>query len=163
MDWLSQPHPLRLVFTSANLNGAPLITDNAQALRELAGLADFILLHDREIVARCDDSVLAVRGERQVWVRRARGRTPAPLAAPSGMDVLALGAQLKATLTVASGSAWHTSQHLGDLDHPDSWDVLEDAMRHWLTLTSAQPTRIAHDLPPGCAVLTAGRRAGAAL
>ena len=148
VDWLTQPHPLRLVFTSANLSGAPLITDNAQALRDLAGLADFILLHDREIVARCDDSVLAVRGARQVWVRRARGRTPTPLAAAPGEPVLALGAQLKNTLTVASGSGWRLSQHLGDLDHPDSWDVLEDAVRHWLTLTGAQPTRIAHDRHP---------------
>lgn len=148
VDWLSQPHPLRLVCTSANLSGAPLLIDNAQALGELAGLADFILLHDREIVARCDDSVLAVRGARQVWVRRARGRAPTPLAAESGGDVLALGAQLKATLTVAHGARWQVSQHLGDLDHPDSWDVLEDAVRHWLTLTGAQPTRIAHDLHP---------------
>ena len=134
------------MFTSANLSGAPLITDNGQALRDLAGLADFILLHDREIVARCDDSVLAVRGGAS-GVGAPRGRTPTPLAAAPGEPVLALGAQLKHPHRGQRQRLAHP-QHLGDLDHPDSWDVLEDAVRHWLTLTGAQPTRIAHDRHP---------------
>ena len=56
--WLEVPHELVLVMTSANPGGEPLVTDNGEAVRRLSGIADALLMHDRAIVTRCDDSVL---------------------------------------------------------------------------------------------------------
>ncbi|MFO1234598.1 MAG: hypothetical protein U1E47_05885 [Rivihabitans pingtungensis] len=106
------------------------------------------MLHDREIVARCDDSVLAA-ARRASGVGAPRARPHADAAGRRAWRAGAgLGRAAEKPLTVASGNGLAPSQHLGDLDHPDSWDVLEDAVRHWLTLTGAQPTRIAHDRHP---------------
>ena len=79
-SWLRGPQPLVLVMTSANPGGEPLVTDNGEAVRRLAGIADALLVHDRAIVTRCDDSVVRtnpdVRAGGLQFVRRARGYTP---------------------------------------------------------------------------------------
>jgi hydrogenase maturation protein HypF len=76
---LPLPNPLLLVMTSANPGGEPLLIDNADALECLAGIADAFLLHDRDIVARCDDSVMRWQGHGPTFLRRARGYTPRPI------------------------------------------------------------------------------------
>ncbi len=75
--WLAAPQPLVLVMTSANPGGEPLVIDNAEAVARLGGIADALLVHDRDIVIRCDDSVVrtASSGAPQ-FLRRARGYTP---------------------------------------------------------------------------------------
>ena len=93
--WLGDAQPLVLVMTSANPGGEPLVTANAEALRRLSGIADAFLLHDRDIVQRCDDSVLrAVVGDPArgfQFVRRARGFTPRAIRlATGGPSVLAV-------------------------------------------------------------------------
>ena len=65
-----------LVMTSANLSEEPIAIDNDEARVRLAGIADAFLMHDREILQRCDDSVMAVVDGAPQLIRRARGFVP---------------------------------------------------------------------------------------
>ena len=147
--WLSQPQPLLLVMTSANLHDEPLVTDDAEALAALAGIADAWLVHDRQIVTRCDDSVMRVRNARPRFVRRARGA--APRAVPlqrTGDPLLGLGAHYKSTACVTRGAEAFLTPHVGDLDLAPARRALDAAVEHLLALVGVRPTAIAHDLHP---------------
>jgi hydrogenase maturation protein HypF len=114
-----------LVMTSANPHGEPLVIGNEEALQRLAGSADAFLLHDRDIVVRCDDSVRRGSG----FVRRARGYVPRAIKLPHEVpSVLAAGGWFKSTICVTRGNEAFVSQHIGDLD--------------------VTPEIIAHDLHP---------------
>jgi hypothetical protein len=96
-----------LVMTSGNLTDEPIAASNDEARSRLGGIADHFLLHDREIVARCDDSVLRPAASGPVFLRRARGYAPLPfdLPVPAPVPLLAVGAQLKHTFALAQGGA----------------------------------------------------------
>ena len=99
--WRHAIQPLLLVMTSANLSGDPILADDAAARERLRGIADAVLGHDRSILVRCDDSITHATGV----VRRARGRTPDPVALLQPVPtVLAVGAHLKATACVTRGA-----------------------------------------------------------
>ncbi len=117
--WLDDANELALVMTSANISGDPLVIERGEAQRRLAGIADLMLHHDREIAARADDSVVRVTGGASMIIRRARGYTPHAInLAQEGPRVLALGAHLKSTVAMTRGELAYISQHLGDLDTP---------------------------------------------
>ncbi len=144
-DWLTQPHELLLVMTSANPQGEPLVIGNDEAQERLAGIADAFLMHDRDIVIRCDDSLVKPGGV----LRRARGFTPLPIAlADDGPTVLALGAYLKNTLCVMKGRQAFLSQHIGGLDNAAAIGFLEESVIHLLAILDVKPDLIAHDLHP---------------
>jgi hydrogenase maturation protein HypF len=83
-----------LVMTSGNLSEEPIAKDNDEARRRLSSLADYMLLHNRDIRARYDDSVLAMAAGRQMPIRRARSYAPDPIRLPfSTRPLLATGAQ----------------------------------------------------------------------
>jgi hydrogenase maturation protein HypF len=148
-DWLAEPQPLALVMTSANPGGEPLVTGNEEAQQRLAGIADAFLVHDRDILIRCDDSVARATPRGPAFIRRARGYTPAPvkLAAP-GPSVLALGGLLKNTVCVTRGDEAFLSQHVGDLDNAATCRALEEAAAHLLDVLDVTPEVVAHDLHP---------------
>jgi hydrogenase maturation protein HypF len=144
-DWLAAPHELVLVMTSANPQGEPLVIANAEAQQRLGGIADAFLMHDREIVIRCDDSLV----KPGAVLRRARGYAPLPIAlAEDGPTVLALGAYLKNTLCVMHGRQAFLSQHIGGLDNAATIGFLEESVAHLLTILDLKPALIAHDLHP---------------
>ncbi|PXX45725.1 carbamoyltransferase HypF [Aquitalea magnusonii] len=148
-DWRRQPCERIWVMTSANLSGEPIVTSNQEARERLNQVADVFLLHNRSIVTRCDDSVLALQAGQPLFYRRARGFVPDPLPlAADGPDVLALGAYLKNTVSVLRGTQAFVSQHVGDLDHPLSCEALEQTAQHLLDLTGVVPQAIACDLQP---------------
>jgi hydrogenase maturation protein HypF len=165
--WLSQPQPLVLVMTSANPGGEPLVIGNEEAVARLGGIADAFVMHDRDIVVRCDDSVVrssqSLDGSRQMsaaadrrlptvdlsFLRRARGYTPAPIRLPhAGPSVLATGAFLKNSACVTRGDQAFLSQHIGDLDNAASCIALEQAVEHLQAVLEIRPQAIAHDLHP---------------
>jgi hydrogenase maturation protein HypF len=148
--WLTQPQDLLLVMTSANPGGEPLVTGNDEALQRLHGIADALLQHDRDIVARCDDSVVrvAAAGAAQ-FVRRARGFTPRPIRLPrAGPPVLATGAWLKNTVCLTRGDEAFLSPHIGDLDDATSCSALVEMVDHLCAVLDVLPQAVAHDRHP---------------
>jgi len=145
-DWLAAANELLLVMTSANPHGEPLVTGNDEALSRLAGIADAFLLHDRDIVVRCDDSVVRAG---PAFIRRARGYVPVPIAlAKGGPSVLAVGGHLKNTVAVFKGKEAFLSQHIGGLDNAAAIGFLEETVGHLLAILDVRPDLVAHDLHP---------------
>ena len=153
--WTEQAQELVLLMTSANPNGEPLAIDNDEAVARLAGIADALLLHDRDIVVRCDDSVVRQAGDPAhpsiQFIRRARGFTPRAIRLPrSGPSVLALGGYLKNTVCVTRGDEAFVSQHIGGLDNPAACGMLTEVTQHLLDILQVMPEAVAHDLHPDC-------------
>jgi hydrogenase maturation protein HypF len=151
-QWLDAAQDLVLVMTSANPGGEPLVMANAEARARLAGIADALLLHDRDIVVRCDDTVLRLApspAQGVAFIRRARGYTPRPIRLPhAGPPVLALGGHLKNTVCVTRGDEAYVSQHIGGLDNPATCAMLVEVTRHLLDILAVEPAAVAHDLHP---------------
>ena len=139
-----------LVLTSGNLSDEPLATDDADAATRLAGLADSFLTHDREIRARYDDSVTRVVAGRESLVRRARGHAPEALPLPVGAPrpILAVGAELKHTFTLARGARAHVAPHNGDLEDLATHRAFTDGLAHLSRLLALEPEVVAHDRHP---------------
>ena len=142
--------PAALVLTSANRPGCPVMTDNAEALDGLAGIADGYLLHDRPIVNRCDDSLAALWQGREYFFRRSRGYTPQPLAMPSDEadGVLAFGAEQKAGFAAGRDRHVFLSQHIGDLKNAETLDHYRTALETQLHLFGITPRMLVCDLHP---------------
>jgi hydrogenase maturation protein HypF len=151
-DWLEAAHPLALVMTSANPGGEPLVIGNEEAVQRLHGIADALLVHDRDILIRCDDSVARPSQDGAAgpaFVRRARGYTPAPIRlAASGPSLLAVGGFLKNTVCVTRGDEAFVSQHIGSLDNAATCVALDEAVAHLCEVLEIAPQRVAHDLHP---------------
>jgi len=148
-DWLQQKSTVALVMTSANPGGEPLVKDDAEARESLTGLADAFLTHDRDILHRCDDSVMKWQGKAPSFVRRARGYTPRRIKLPySGPSVLACGAWLKNTVCLTRGDEAFVSQHIGDLDHAGTRAMLDETVDYLIDILDVQPQAVAHDLHP---------------
>jgi hydrogenase maturation protein HypF len=143
-----------LVMTSANVSDEPIAYRDDEALERLAAIADLLLVHDRPIQTRTDDSVirsLTVEGApRSVFVRRARGFVPASLALEpaAARPLLACGAQLKNTFCVANGTRAWVSHHIGDLHNYETLRSFSEGVRHFETLFALAPEVVAHDLHP---------------
>ncbi len=158
------------VVTSANRRGQPLIVDNDEAVTVLADIADGWLLHDRDIVARVDDSVLRVREDGSpCLLRRARGFAPLPwsttTSAPGDLGdvediaVLALGTDQKATVCAARTAAtgadvgadvvdWRVSPHLGGLAGPAARTAFGAAATTWRRVCGPALRAVACDRHP---------------
>ena len=135
--------------TSANLSDEPICIDNNEARERLDGVADGFLMHDREILQRCDDSVMAVVESLPQIIRRARGYVPLPVTLPvAAPPLLAVGGQMKSVFTLARGVEAFQSQHLGDLEDRSALEFFESALGHLQSTFEVTPEFIAHDLHP---------------
>ena len=148
--------PTALVMTSGNVSGEPLISDNAEALERLAPVADVFLLHNRDIHARCDDSVVrfapaSAPSEKPftIYYRRARGYAPRSVALPfEAPPLLAAGAELKNTFCLARDGQAFLSQHIGDLQNYETLQAFEAAVAQAEALFRTRPQALAYDLHP---------------
>jgi hydrogenase maturation protein HypF len=138
------------VMTSANPPNQPITKDNQEALRTLGDTADYFLFHDRQIVYRCDDSVIRMHGNRPVFIRRSRGFAPAPLKLQEKAKrcVLGLGGELNNTSCVLLENRAFISQHVGDVENVETKAFLEEATKHLVHLTNSKVEAIACDLHP---------------
>jgi hydrogenase maturation protein HypF len=144
-----------VVLTSGNLSDEPIVIDDADALERLAPIADAFLQHDRRIRARYDDSVTRAVGSRpdarESIIRRARGYAPDPVDLPieTPVPLLAVGAELKHTFTLARGRRAHLAPHTGDLEDLLVHRAFEENLAHLSRLLAMDPAWVAHDLHPG--------------
>ena len=148
-EWLALPQDLVLVMTSANPGGEPIVRDSAEARIRLAGIADAILDHDRDIVCRCDDSVIRTLGRSPQFIRRSRGYSSRAIRLPqAGPSVLAFGAHLKSSICVIRGNEAFLSPHIGDLDNAATCAFFDETVDRLLDLLEVKPDIVAHDLHP---------------
>lgn len=138
-----------LVMTSANSSAVPAVTGLEEAREMLQGVADVFLMHDREIVTRCDDSLLQVCDENPVFLRRSRGYAPTPLWVKQNVTgILALGAEQKASFALGKGNQIFYSQHIGDLKNAETYMHYEEQIRHFTKLFGQEPEILVCDLHP---------------
>ena len=141
-----------IVFTSGNASDEPQCIDNTQARDRLGGIADFLLLHDRDILNRVDDSVVRADDAKPRWLRRARGMAPAALPLPSGFEaappVLAFGGELKSSFCLLRDGQAILSHHLGDLENARAWAAYRESLDLYLGIFDHAPTALAVDLHP---------------
>ncbi|MFE5487241.1 carbamoyltransferase HypF [Streptomyces sp. NPDC056527] len=141
--------PRLLVMTSGNLSGEPIVTDDAEALTRLDGLADAWLLHDRPIHVPCDDSVVRVCDGEQLTLRRSRGYAPLPVTLPVEVaPALAVGGDLKNTFCLGEGRKAWLSAHIGDMDDLATQLALASAERQLESVTGVRPGLLAADRHP---------------
>ncbi|MBN1764386.1 MAG: carbamoyltransferase HypF [Sedimentisphaerales bacterium] len=139
-----------LVMTSGNQTDEPIESDNNSSREKLGGIADFFLMHNRGIYTSCDDSVLRVFQSEPLMLRRARGYVPTPviLARKGRGDILALGAELKNTVTFVKDNKAFVSQHIGDLGTTVVYESFVRTVEKLGALIGARPQIIACDLHP---------------
>jgi hydrogenase maturation protein HypF len=138
-----------LVMTSGNVASEPICLGNREALRRLRSLADYFLLHDRDILIRCDDSVLRLVDQAPQFIRRARGYTPSPVDLDrTCRPVLGVGALLKNTVCLLKGRQAFVSQHIGDLENMEAHVFFEETVSHLTDILQVSPTAVVHDLHP---------------
>ncbi|MHB8230337.1 MAG: carbamoyltransferase HypF [Vulcanimicrobiaceae bacterium] len=139
-----------LVMTSGNVTDEPIAYRNDEACARLGGIADAFLLHDREIVTRCDDSVVRVIAGAPTVLRRSRGYVPRPVLLQRRFDkpVLACGAQLKNTFCLAVNDQAFLGPHIGDLDNLEAFASFEESIVLMQRLLAVDPQIVAHDLHP---------------
>ncbi|MHC4991009.1 MAG: carbamoyltransferase HypF [Planctomycetota bacterium] len=139
-----------LVMTSANLSDDPLISDDDAAERQMCGIADALLRHDRPIERAVDDSIVIDASFGILPLRRARGYVPTPLPLPVAAERpgLCVGGELKCTVAVVTGGQAILSQHLGDLTYALAYERFEQTIEDLLRLFDVAPRWIACDAHP---------------
>ncbi len=139
-----------LVMTSGNLSDEPIAISNDDAINRLKNIADIFLLHDREILERCDDSIVRVASNQNQIIRRARGYVPEPirLSVNFKKNILAVGTELKNCIALGRNNNLFLSQHIGDLDNPLALGFFENSISHLKNLLQIEPEIIACDVHP---------------
>ena len=148
MEGMERP----LVMTSGNLSNEPQVTVAAEARQRLGGVADVVLMHDRDIANRIDDSVARVVGGEARMIRVARGYAPATLPLPPGFDgapdLVAYGGELKSTFCLLKGGVAVVSQHQGDLEDVATFDDFRHNMRLYQEMYDHRPALLVADKHP---------------
>lgn len=148
------------VMTSANRSGDPVLYNDAQALEELQGIADYILTHNREIISPVDDSVVQVVHDTSIMIRRSRGYVPVSIpvvALEKSSTMLAMGADMKAAFAMNRGSHAILSPYMGDMEHQRVQDLLWSTTKRYEDLFQLQPTEVILDAHPNYYTSQCGR------
>lgn len=149
---LMQEAPEVLVMTSGNITGLPLVKNNHRALKELGDTADYFLLHNRDIINRCDDSVTYIVKDKTMFFRRSRGYVPRPITVPAPHQksvILGTGGDLRNTFCLLKYGQAYLSQHIGALDTVEGKDNFKNSLENFCRLVDAEPGIAAYDLHPG--------------
>ncbi|MBK7214302.1 MAG: carbamoyltransferase HypF [Bacteroidales bacterium] len=138
-----------IVLTSGNFSSEPIIIDNDTALSKFNTRVDAILLHNRDIYNRTDDSVVKIMGGRERVLRRSRGFVPEPVSFNKNLDgIIAFGAELSNCFAVGKGNKAFLSQHIGDLKGLETLEFYEQTVHQFIDLFRVKPELLAVDLHP---------------
>jgi len=152
-ELLMQNFQRPIIATSGNVSGAPICFENEEALDALSGIADYILLNNRDIATPQDDSVIRFSPvyRKRIVLRRSRGYAPTllpPTPTPGNAVVLATGAELKSSFTLLQAGNYYASQYLGGLGSLESQERFRESVQHFLQLFSVRPDVILTDQHP---------------
>ncbi len=140
---------LALIMTSANQVDEPICISNREAIARLKGIADYFLIHNRDILVRCDDSIAFVTGGKSQLMRRSRGYAPRPVLLKEAYPaVLALGPQLKTTQCILKDNFAFFTPHIGDMETPQARDFFHESLALMKRITQSDPQIIACDYHP---------------
>lgn len=146
---LLNSHMLALVMTSGNISEEPIAYKNEEAKERLVELADYFLMHNRDIHVRCDDSVARVFNGHQILIRRSRGYAPYPIDLDFSMkQILACGPEMKNTFCLTKDNHAFISHHIGDLQNVSAYNYYIESIEHYKKLFRVIPEIVAHDLHP---------------
>ncbi|SNZ06924.1 Hydrogenase maturation protein, carbamoyltransferase HypF [Persephonella hydrogeniphila] len=139
-----------LVMTSANLSDEPIVKENEEAFEKLSIFTDYILVHNRDIKNRVDDSVVRVINKKISFIRRSRGFAPLPVKLPFKLNrkVLAVGGHQKNTIAIGFDDKGFLSQHIGDLETADACRNFEEIVYSFFELYDFSPELVISDLHP---------------
>ena len=138
-----------LVMTSANYSEEPICIDNDEAFERLGDIADYFLIHNRDIYLRSDDSVAIHLANKKRYLRRSRGIVPQPVFVKStGLSVLAVGGELKNTVCLLNVDKAFISQHIGDLENIEAYNFFKMTIEHLQRIFDVKPMLIVHDMHP---------------
>ncbi|AEH07577.1 carbamoyltransferase HypF [Methanothermococcus okinawensis] len=143
------------IMTSANLPGLPMSIKNKDILNNLKDIADYFLLHNREIINRCDDSVLKKINNRMIFLRRSRGYVPEPIIVNNSLiknnnkNILCVGPELNSTACLVKGNKFYLTQYIGNTSKYETFNYLNDAIYNILRLTNTNKLdAVVSDLHP---------------
>lgn len=138
-----------IVATSGNISDEPICITNEDAFVKLNGIADYFLVHNRKIVRQVDDSVVRVIKNKPFMIRRARGYAPYPVILNEDVpQAIAVGGQLKNTVSISNGKNVFISQHIGDLDSKEAYSAFKKIISDFKNLYDVNPEYIISDLHP---------------
>jgi hydrogenase maturation protein HypF len=143
--------PEVLVVTSANRSSEPIAYEDEEAVSRLSGIADAFLIGQRPIARRVDDSVVRAGAFGPAILRRSRGYAPGAVAAiPNKRPILAVGADLKNTVTLVLGGQAFVSQHIGDLADYQSLRAFQETVQDLMSMYEVRPDEllVVHDSHP---------------
>ena len=143
--------PSPLVLTSGNRSSEPIAYRDDDAINRLTGIADAVLIGERPIARRLDDSVVAVRNEKPFMIRRARGYSPGAVCElPTVDSILALGSDLKNAIALVVRGQVFVSQHIGDLGDYETDESFQNTVRDLLVMyeIDSKDLTVVHDLHP---------------
>jgi len=140
---------IALVMTSGNISEEPIAIDNDDAFKRLSGIADYFLIHNRDIYLRSDDSIIRRSAGAVRFIRRSRGYIPTPVFLKKKVPpILACGAELKNTICFTKEDRAFLSQHIGDLENLATYEFFQLTIRHMKRILDISPEIIACDLHP---------------
>ena len=140
-----------LVMTSGNLSDEPLICDNDEAIEKLGSVADYFLMHDREIYRQVDDSIVHIVDGQPALLRRSRGYVPTPILrdASCPCDIFAAGADMKNAFCLVKKNQFIMSEHIGDIENAETYHHYRKSIEHFAGLYKFNPGLVVCDLHPG--------------
>jgi hydrogenase maturation protein HypF len=138
-----------IVLTSGNLSDEPIVIENQEAIEKLTRIADAVLIYNREIYNRTDDSVVMAVNEKERLIRRSRGYAPEPVNLNLNVDgIFAAGAELVNCFCIGKGNQAILSQHIGDLKNLETLEFYAESYERFKKLFRTHPNLVVHDMHP---------------